>query len=126
MSMYSHDEEKKIVDYLVENNFIHRIKGDQVWKELEEAKVVNRTWQSLKQHFRKRIIHELHYPRYSLDKQTLALFHDHFNREVKKKKAEAKRPPVATTQAQTVRKVANLLESSSSSDDSDVVALNYN
>ncbi|EEZ98702.1 hypothetical protein TcasGA2_TC001241 [Tribolium castaneum] len=80
MSLYSQDEEKKIVDYIVANNDFYRIKGDKLWQEMAEAQVVNRSWHSLKQHFRKRIVHELHYPRYELDQKTVELFREHFYR----------------------------------------------
>lgn len=90
MSLYSPTEEAKIVEYIVENDAFHRIKGDKLWKEMEEAKIVERTWSSLKQHFRKKIIHEVHLPRYNLSENDIKLFREYFNREpVKSEKKKA-------------------------------------
>lgn len=79
---YCQTEEKKIVDYIIEHDAFHRIKGDKLWKEMEASEIIlKRSWQSLKEHFRKHIIYDLHLPRYNLDEKNLQLFREYFYRQ---------------------------------------------
>ena len=91
--LYTPDEQKKIVDYIVEHEAFDLVKGDKIWKDMEKLKVVERSWQSLKQHFRKRIIYELHYPRYKLDPDVIDKFRLGFNKVVKRSNTSRKKKP---------------------------------
>lgn len=80
MSLYTEDEERKIVQYIVSTKSINLIKGDKLWKDMEKAGIVDRTWQSLKQHFRKRIIYDLNTIKHGIDQQTIEQFRRSFNK----------------------------------------------
>lgn len=59
--MYSEDEYMEILNYIMEKQEYHRLRGDVLWKEMEcsgVCKAKNRSWGSMKETFRKRI-----YPR---------------------------------------------------------------
>lgn len=102
MNAYTDAEEAAIMNYIVSRKEIPRIKGDQLWKELEKQRVVNRTWQSMKQHFRKIMIQELYSDKYSLSKKTIDQIEVWFYNQ----------PPDG-------KKYPNLMDQSSSSSDSD-------
>nr|CAD7409979.1 unnamed protein product [Timema cristinae] len=54
--LYTHNEKKAIVKYIVKNNGIDRVKGRALWEEMEEELKIGRTWQSMKEHFIKSIV----------------------------------------------------------------------
>nr|CAD7263534.1 unnamed protein product [Timema shepardi] len=55
-TLYTHNEKKAIVKYIVKNNGIDRVKGRALWEEMEEELKIGRTWQSMKEHFIKSIV----------------------------------------------------------------------
>lgn len=63
---YGIREMKAIVEYLTENKFYGEIKGRKMWMEYANSKLTNRTWQSLKETFLKRILPDIHNPYYKL------------------------------------------------------------
>lgn len=64
---YTYEEENAIVHFIVKKDAYNMVKGDKLWKDMEEENICpNRTWQSLKQHFRKFMINDLHNPKYKL------------------------------------------------------------
>lgn len=66
-TIYMHHEKQKILDYLQSKSaFLDTIKGNLFWKEMEASGVVpDRSWQSLKNHFFKSLVHDL--SQYSLN-----------------------------------------------------------
>ena len=58
---YSKNEQQEIVDWIVKNGAFSEVKGNQLWKRMEAENVGRgRTFQSLKEHFRKTIITQIH------------------------------------------------------------------
>ena len=59
---YSKKQEQEIVNFLVKHSAYKMIKGNSIWQRMEETGVCkgDRTWQSMKEHFRKKIIHVIH------------------------------------------------------------------
>ncbi|KAK4324359.1 hypothetical protein Pmani_004986 [Petrolisthes manimaculis] len=57
---YTHKERKAIVDYIIKHKRFREVKGNTVWKRLESEQVCpGRTWQSMKEHYRRYIIYNL-------------------------------------------------------------------
>ena len=58
---YCKNEQQEILDWIVENEAFKGLKGNEIWKKMEEENVGRgRSWQSLKEHFRKTLIGQLH------------------------------------------------------------------
>ena len=60
---YSKAEQQQIVDYIINAKGYKFIKGVQLWKEMQNDNAVcrgRRTWQSMKEHFLKQIVPQLH------------------------------------------------------------------
>ena len=58
---YCKNEQQEILDWIVKNEEFKALKGNEVWKKMEEENVGRgRTWQSLKEHFRKTLIGQIH------------------------------------------------------------------
>ena len=57
---YSKDEDLKIIQFIIDNKRFDDVKGNELWKVLEERNVLKgRTWQSMKERFRKVIVNKL-------------------------------------------------------------------
>ena len=57
---YSKDEDMKIIQFIIDNKRFDDVKGNELWKVLEERNVLKgRTWQSMKERFRKVIVNKL-------------------------------------------------------------------
>ena len=70
---YTKQEDLKIIQFICDNKRFADVKGNEVWKVMEERKVVEgRTWQSLKERFRKNILKNI--KNYSLESEVLAMF----------------------------------------------------
>ncbi|XP_065578099.1 uncharacterized protein LOC136038706 [Artemia franciscana] len=54
---YRYNEQKKIVEYIIRNKLYNEVKGTLIWKEMEQEEnlLSNRTWQSMKENFLKKI-----------------------------------------------------------------------
>ncbi|XP_066973721.1 serine-rich adhesin for platelets-like isoform X2 [Macrobrachium rosenbergii] len=77
---YDHREKRAILNYIIDNKKYHEVKGRSMWIEMERAKVCpGRTWESMKEHFRKNIIHNLHI--FKLDDKTLRRLTEPFVKE---------------------------------------------
>lgn len=63
---YLVSDDKEIIDYILENDVECEVKGNRMWKEMEQAMEKRRTWQSLKNRYLKNIVPELHLPKYGL------------------------------------------------------------
>ena len=59
---YSRKNQEEIVKYLVRFAAYKMVKGNSIWQKLESLNVCKgeRTWQSMKEHFRKKVIHQIH------------------------------------------------------------------
>ena len=59
---YSKKQEQEIINVLVKLSAYKMVKGNSIWQRMEEQGVCKRarTWQSMKEHFRKKIIHKIH------------------------------------------------------------------
>ncbi|KAB7494787.1 hypothetical protein Anas_01020, partial [Armadillidium nasatum] len=54
---YSIDEEREILNYIVKKRYFFRVKGNAIWKDMENKKVCgSRTWQSMKERYLNHII----------------------------------------------------------------------
>ena len=72
---YTNKEEASIVKDIVDNRGYNGLKGNQFWKECEERGIAckgNRTWQSMKERFRKKISPNIH--KYDLTDEELGYF----------------------------------------------------
>ena len=60
--MYSRKNQEEIVKHLVRFAAYKMVKGNSIWQKLESLNVCKgeRTWQSMKEHFRKKIIYQIH------------------------------------------------------------------
>ena len=60
--IYSRKNQEEIVQYLVRFAAYKMVKGNSIWQKLESMNVCKgeRTWQSMKEHFRKKIIYQIH------------------------------------------------------------------
>ncbi|XP_064090364.1 ras guanine nucleotide exchange factor Y-like isoform X2 [Macrobrachium nipponense] len=86
---YEHREKRAILNYIIDKRKYHEVKGRNLWIEMEKAKVCpGRTWESMKEHFRKSIIHNLHL--FKLDDKTLRRLTEPF---VVERKAVKRRCP---------------------------------
>ncbi|CAH0563553.1 unnamed protein product [Brassicogethes aeneus] len=91
---YSHEEANEIIQYIIENEAYFRVKGNALWNELEESGRLNRTFSSMKEHFKKTLMYQLHYPRFNLDDKTIAKFKQGFQEGTlaPSKKKQKKKP----------------------------------
>lgn len=63
---YTVEEKKKIVQYILDNHLYYDVKGLEPWKKMVASGLFERTDWSLREHYLKTIIHELHFPMYEL------------------------------------------------------------
>lgn len=73
---YSSHEDHEILNYIIHTGRYKETKGRSLWVDMEEANVCNRTWQSMKEHFRKKIAPRLtlYGQIFNLSKRTMELF----------------------------------------------------
>lgn len=65
---YTLEEELAILKFIIEKEAYHILRGTTIWIEMEEAQITNnRTWQSLKEHFRKQMSNRLFVTGHELD-----------------------------------------------------------
>ena len=59
---YSKSEQKDMVDFLVEKRAYSLLRGNSIWQQMEEGGACGgrRTWQSMKEHFKKQLITRIH------------------------------------------------------------------
>ena len=59
--LYSKNEQTEITNWIVKNKAFKSLKGNEIWKRMEAENVGRgRSWQSLREHFRKTIIGQIH------------------------------------------------------------------
>ncbi|CAK1584695.1 unnamed protein product [Parnassius mnemosyne] len=80
---YTMKEMKAIVDYLTERRAYGEIRGRKMWMEFENSKFTDRTWQSLKETFLKRILPDIHNPYYQLSLTQISSFRAGYDVESK-------------------------------------------
>ena len=70
---YSRKEQQEVVGHLVAQRSWGLVKGNTVWQRMEEVGVCGgrRTWQSMKEHFRRQIMAKIH--TFGLDWTTVGL-----------------------------------------------------
>lgn len=56
---YTKEEEEAILKFIVEKEGYTSLRGCHFWETMEAAKVTERTWQSMKEHFRKFMVANL-------------------------------------------------------------------
>lgn len=64
---YLVSDDKKIIDYILEMELEWEVKGNQMWKQMQQDMENCRTWQSLKNRYLKYIVPALHLSEYGLD-----------------------------------------------------------
>lgn len=65
---YTRKEENEILHYITENEVHYDLRGNAVWKNMVQAGVgQSRTYQSLKEHFRRFIVDRLHKKYFNID-----------------------------------------------------------
>ena len=59
---YSKKQEQEIVNFLLTHSAYKMLKGNSIWQRMEDMGVCKgcRTWQSMKEHFRKKIVYVIH------------------------------------------------------------------
>ena len=73
-SPYSRSDDEAILKHILKNEDYSRVGGRQLWIEMEELEVVSdRSWQSLKEHFRKVIMRNIRSYRFLTKKQRSSL-----------------------------------------------------
>ena len=73
MRNYTKQEDLMIIQFICDNKRFADVKGNEVWKLMEERKVVEgRSWQSLKERYKKIIMRNIN--KYSLDSEVIAMF----------------------------------------------------
>ncbi|XP_014365863.2 uncharacterized protein LOC106716781 [Papilio machaon] len=80
---YTMKEMKTIVDYLTEHKAYNETRGRKMWVDFERSKVTDRTWQSLKETFLKRILPDIHNPYYQLSATQISSFRNGYDVEAK-------------------------------------------
>ncbi|XP_026327993.1 enolase-phosphatase E1-like isoform X2 [Hyposmocoma kahamanoa] len=78
-------EMKQIVEYLTEHNAYSEIRGRKMWVEFANSQSLDRTWQSLKETFMKRILPDIHNPYYRLTVEQISSFRQGHNVSSKNK-----------------------------------------
>ncbi|XP_061720635.1 uncharacterized protein LOC133527588 isoform X2 [Cydia pomonella] len=94
---YSLREMKSIVDYLTVNHLYSETKGRKMWMDFANSKLTQRTWQSLKETFLKRILPDITNPYYRLDPDQILSFKRGLNLTQKDKRLEFQ--PVSTSKS---------------------------
>ncbi|GLH14769.1 Protein of unknown function [Gryllus bimaculatus] len=72
-SKYTYDEELTIIEYISEKKVYKQVGGVAMWQCMETEIKTNRTWQSLKEHFRKKILPNI--DEFNLPKKVEESFH---------------------------------------------------
>lgn len=117
-SPYSINEEVKIIEYLISHDGIEKIKGNVIWKNMANDIDTNRTWQSLKEHFRRSMTKKLNCSFYNLTlsqkQQIISVYGNksNINKEATRKKNQSNIPDETETET--------LFEDDDSSDKSEV------
>ncbi|RWS31840.1 hypothetical protein B4U80_12684 [Leptotrombidium deliense] len=57
--IYTREEDMILLRHLIDRHLISQVKGRYMWQQLEKGRVLNRTWQSMKERYLKRILPEL-------------------------------------------------------------------
>ena len=65
---YYFHEKIKILQYIVEEKAYHALRGRKFWQDMEKT-ITDRTWQSLRDHFRRILLPSLHLRKYGLSDQ---------------------------------------------------------
>ncbi|XP_041984745.1 myb-like protein X isoform X2 [Aricia agestis] len=73
---YTMQEMKQIVDYILEHRAYNEVKGRKMWMDFANSKMTNRSWQSMKETFLKRILPDIHNPYYKLTMVQIASFRE--------------------------------------------------
>ncbi|XP_063385820.1 uncharacterized protein LOC134671895 isoform X2 [Cydia fagiglandana] len=92
---YTLREMKSIVDYLTVNNLYGETRGRKMWMDYANSNSTQRTWQSLKETFLKRILPDITNPYYRLDPDQILSFKRGMNLTQKDKRLELR--PVNTS-----------------------------
>ncbi|XP_063540144.1 uncharacterized protein LOC134749205 isoform X2 [Cydia strobilella] len=92
---YSLREMKSIVDYLSVNRLYGETRGRKMWMEFANSNLTQRTWQSLKETFLKRILPDITNPYYRLDPDQILSFKRGMNLTQKDRRLELR--PVNTS-----------------------------
>ena len=71
---YSRKEDKEILNWIVDTGAFSQLKGNEVWKNMAKDMKRARTWQSLKEHFRKYLISQLHLKVFGLTEESIKKF----------------------------------------------------
>src|SRR5699024_1501011 len=81
---YTIDEDNNILKYIIQSERYAEIKGIQLWRDMANEKVnVDRSWQSMKERFRKHIANNLavYVEMYHLEDRVVELLEDNINYE---------------------------------------------
>jgi len=71
---YSRKEDKNILTWIVDTGAFTQLKGNEVWKNMAKEMKRGRTWQSLKEHFKKYLISQLHLKVFGLTEEIIKRF----------------------------------------------------
>lgn len=91
---YTVEEKKGIVKYIIDNDAYKRVKGRGMWVEMANSGLFRRTHDSLKEHFLKRIIFDLHLSMFQLTQEQIDMFREGAKpNEARQLRARAGLPP---------------------------------
>ncbi|XP_053614743.1 ras guanine nucleotide exchange factor Y-like isoform X2 [Plodia interpunctella] len=80
---YTMREMSSIVDYVNKRKAYGEIKGRKLWTDFASSNLTNRTWQSLKETFLKRILPDIHNPYFGLTKSEICSFKQGYDVEAR-------------------------------------------
>lgn len=63
---YTREEELNIINYIIEANTYNLLKGKLFWKDMEQDENFDRTWQSLREHFLRKMVVKVYKGEYDL------------------------------------------------------------
>uniref|UniRef100_A0A1Y1NB96 Telomeric repeat-binding factor 2-interacting protein 1 n=1 Tax=Photinus pyralis TaxID=7054 RepID=A0A1Y1NB96_PHOPY len=73
---YTIKEEKLILKYIIKHQGYYQLRGRKFWVQMEESLPGERTWQSMKEHFRKQMIPNIANPLYNLSSKEISFIRD--------------------------------------------------
>ena len=76
---YTVQDQKAIIQYIVKKQRYNDVKGRELWERMEKVDVCGRTWQSMKEHFRKQIKDQIGAVKFGLSAEEVKNFNDGWN-----------------------------------------------
>ncbi|KAB0796061.1 hypothetical protein PPYR_10122 [Photinus pyralis] len=120
---YTTDEEIQMLRFIIQSEGYWQLRGKSFWQRMEREIMTGRTWQSLKEHFRKVVVHDLAHPKFKLAAKEVKLIkYGYHSSAADSTPRKRDCPDLATTSSKRVRKSSStttvgVIHDSSSDDD---------